>query len=121
MFPADSIILLVQADHVFADRGCSVYFGQYSIKVLDNSQAIAAQCEVICGTPGTCVAKVECLLAVERGSWISIRDRHLTQGESVENAAPIISHVMEHGSFSWSEAKAKSPLLPLYQVSVNLE
>lgn len=145
VFPADAVVLFVQAHHVRRDLGSPVGPRADPVKVLDHAEAVAAQRKVVGAVTRSTVTKVEGLLAWEHASWIGVWHRHFTHAESVHDASsgevdvvdcrsfaraggkwsPMVSYWTNCERVSWLrlahllEADPETPILPLNELSID--
>ena len=98
--------------HVLADSRVSGGVDEHSIDVLDCTQTVTAEREVVGGAPGAGVAEVERLFAVEGRAWVAVGHGHFGEGEAVEDVAAFVGNVMENSAFARVEAHSETPLLP---------
>lgn len=90
--------------------------GHNAGKVLDGAKAVTSQLQVISHDTGTNITKIECSLLVEGVTRVTVGDRHVGQGETVEDVATIVTDIVKNHALSLIEADAERPLLPLHSV-----
>ena len=74
MLPAQSVVLLMQTDHVRRDLATAVVLEHCGREVGDLSEAVAAQRKIVGAVADAAVAEIESLLARVRWPRISVRD-----------------------------------------------
>jgi hypothetical protein len=74
VFPVDAVVLFVDADDVWRLLALAVRADDHAVKILDDSQAVAAELQVVGAVAETTVTEVEGLFAVEWRPWICIWD-----------------------------------------------
>jgi hypothetical protein len=123
--------LLMKADDIGSFDGFSGRIIQVTIKVFDTTQAVAPKGQVIRRGASTRIPKIEGLSTVLRRAWIyeggfvsentwnltfsvltTVRNRHLTHAQSVEELPPIISDIMNSHTLPPVESDSESPFLP---------
>jgi hypothetical protein len=85
----------------------------------DDTEAIAAQLEIVGGNTSSNISKVKGRLAMIRSSRIRIRNKHVRKRQAIKDASSIISNIMQSRALTIIETYAESPFLPLDDVPVN--
>ncbi|RDL38691.1 uncharacterized protein BP5553_03031 [Venustampulla echinocandica] len=117
----DAGVLLVEADDILQLDRVAARVGAVAIEVLDVAETIAAQAELVRRDTQPNIAHVKRLLPVERLARVSIGNRHFRDGQSIENVAPVVRHVVQNEPLPVVEADPEPPLLPLHEVAVHVE
>ena len=91
MFPADAVVLFVDADDVFHGHGVAGWIGKDGAKVVDGAQAVATEFEVVGHDAGAGVAEVESGFFVKGRPGVGIRDIHVGEGEAVKKASAVVT------------------------------
>ena len=68
VFPPDTVVLLMNADHIWSDFALAIGASHDAVKILDHAKTVAAQLQVVRAVTKATVTKVEGLLAVE---WVA--------------------------------------------------
>ena len=121
----------MKADDIGSFNWFSGRIVQVTIKVLDTTQAVAPKGQVIGRGASACIPKIEGLSAMLRRAWVyedrfisdntwifrssvltTVRNRHLTHAQSVEELSFIISNIVNSHALPPVEADSESPLLP---------
>ena len=103
----------MQTDYVRMHFGFAIRSHDDSVKVLDDTKAVAAERKIVGAVSGTAVTKVEGLLSVEWWASIRVRYCHLANTHAIQDASSIVVDVMENRAFSRIERYAEAPFLPL--------
>lgn len=106
VFPANAGVLLMNADDVFHGKGLTVRGGEDGGQVVDRSQAVAAEFEIVGHYSRARVAKVEGRLAVERSAGVPIGDVHIGQGCTIDETSIIVPDLFSLISFHVSYCAA---------------
>ena len=129
MLPANAVVLFVQADGVGQLLGLAVCTGDDGIEVLNDTQAVAANGQVIGHVTTATIAEIESLLTMVWGSWIGVWDRllllvlslvsarswlthHLTNSQPVHDTAAIVPDIVNRRTLTRVEGDTEPPLLP---------
>jgi hypothetical protein len=107
--------MVVALKYCFLVSDASRTYLQIDPTYFDDTKTVAAQSEVVRAVTSAAIAKVERLLPLERWSGIGVRDRHLADGQPMENAAALEANIVQHRAFARVEGQAEAPLLPLHQ------
>ncbi|KAH3664145.1 hypothetical protein OGAPHI_004859 [Ogataea philodendri] len=114
-------VLLVQADSAWDQARLTFRVGDSTVKVLDDSQTVATELQGVSGGTESSVTKIESLLSVVRSSWVSVRNSHLRQGQSVDNGSSLEVDVVDSKSLSAVWNHGEFPSLPGDLVTINVE
>ena len=125
MFEKNTRIFFVYADCILDCLTGSCSIDEMCIHVVDCSFTVTAQGKAVCHVPTTVLAQVERVLPVMRMFGITVRNHHLGQGKSVEDAPLIafvvIGNIVQNYTFAVIEADVYLPILPFNDASVDLE
>ncbi len=91
VFPADAVILFVDANDVLHGHGLAVGIRENGAKVVDGAQAVTAEFEIIGHHTCTGVTKIKGCFLVERGTGVGVGDVHVGKGETVEEASAVVA------------------------------
>jgi hypothetical protein len=119
--PKNTIVDLMTADHIRNFDWVAPRCMRISIEIFDMSQTIAAKFEVICVDPCAVVAQIESSFSRIGAPRITVRDKHLREGKSVERLSPIIVDIVDSKTFTIIKTNSHSPLLPNEKISLGFE
>ena len=77
VFPTDTLVLFVQTDDIWVDLAFTVIVDDDGVEVLDDTQAITSQRQVVRAVAGATVAKIKGLFALEGWAGVCVRYSHL--------------------------------------------
>jgi len=112
VFPTDTGIDFVHTNAVLHLDGFTLLVVDPSVEVLDNAEAITAQCEIIGRGAGAAFTEIISRLTVVRGSRITVRDGHLSKRQTIKDGSTVVTDITEYGTFAVVECHAESPFLP---------
>ena len=118
VLPTDACINFVHANAVLHFDGFTLLVVDPPVKVLDGTEAITSQGEIIGSGAGAALTKIISRLAVVGGSRITVRNGHLSKRQTIKHRSAVIADVTEDGTFAIIEGQAESPFLPGYDFRV---
>lgn len=89
------------------------------MRYLNNTEAIAAQLEIVGGDTSTNISEVEGRLAMIGSARVRIRNKHVRKRQAIKDASSVISNVMQGRALAIIETYTESPFLPLDDVPIN--
>lgn len=125
VFEQCSCIFLVNADCVFDGSTGTGSVHERGIHVVDSALAVTAEGQTVRHISTTILTEIERMLSLVGMIGVSVRNDHLSKGESVKHGAdiaPIIKRdVVEDNAFFVVEAHVDVPFLPVDDPTVNFE
>ena len=94
VFPANTSVLLMDADDIFHMPGFPFVGVEHSIQIVDGAEAIATKLEIVGHHTRSDVAQVKGGLPVEGVPRVSIGDDHIRQGHAIEDTSPVVSNLV---------------------------
>src|SRR5690606_7957613 len=104
--------LLVATHHVWQPHGLAAASIVPPVKVLDGPKTVAPELQVIRVDSRPVVAEIKRPLAGVRRTRVTVGHEHLGQGEAVEQAATIVTDVVQCEPLAVVETDVERPLLP---------
>lgn len=115
MFPANAVVLFVEADDIRSLLDLVVASDEHTIEVLDHAETVTAEGQIVRTVACSTISKVKGLFAVEWVPRVGVGHGHLADGKSVEHAPSIVSNVVDDGTLARVKCDPESPSLPLNQ------
>jgi len=115
VLPANTLILLMQADNVGVDLALTIIVDNDSVEVFDDTKTVTSEREVVGAISGATITKVKGLLSLERRTSICVGDSHLADGKSVGDTSSIVVNIVDNGTLTRVERDTETPLLPFNQ------
>lgn len=79
---------------IWARIGIASVVGDQAIQIVNGTQTIAPQLEVVGHDPSTYVTKVESGLAMEGRAWVCVRYVHIRQCKPVEQTPIVVTNLL---------------------------
>lgn len=115
VLPANTLILLMQADNVGVDLALTIIVDNDSVEVFNNTKTVTSERKIVGAISGATITKVKGLLSLEGRTSICVGDSHLADGKSVGDTSSIVVNIVNNGTLTRVERDTETPLLPFNQ------
>lgn len=112
VFPTDTSISFMHTDGIFHLDGFALLIVDPSVKVLDDTETVASESEIVSSCASAAFAEIVGGFAMVWRSWVAVGDSHLSKSKSVEDGSSIITDISKNGAFTVVESQSELPLLP---------
>jgi hypothetical protein len=112
VFPTDSSISFMHTDGIFHLDGFALLIVDPSVKVLDDTETVAAESEIVGSCACAAFTEIVGGFAMVWRPWVAVGDSHLSKSKSVEDGSSIITDISKNGAFTVVESQSELPLLP---------
>eukprot|EP00951_Prasinocladus_malaysianus_P005026 scaffold35711_cov34-Prasinocladus_malaysianus.AAC.2 len=121
VLPQDPVVLLVHTDCFLHSKRLAIRVVEHPVKVMDVSEAVAAQLQRVGTEPQAVVAHVKGTLPCVAGVGVAVRHGHLHKRPSVHNAPSVVFDLVEDEPLAVVPAHPEAPLVPGHLAALHLE